>query len=241
LRTFICQTGFDDGPERGQTTRVEWLQPEQQREEFVDAERIWLAIDGAASAQSLYEIAGNRFEGLRAATTIDAPALDALLADGFIEIPNQLSNAIDSYRRLVTQSGPYRAELEQIYRRIRTGRVQLRRADKERDQRGGLFKSKPEQWNSETRRDTLIEELNVLQEKKTRIEGELEKSGTLLRTLLDQVNQEPRLRSARWFGERPVVLTYDGQFLRDFLADMNPANFHGRSLAEILEIGGSLA
>jgi hypothetical protein len=219
---------------------MEWLEPEQQTSSFVDAARVWRTLDAAAAAPNLYQVASNRFEGLPE-FTLDAPAFDLLLAEGFVVVPITLGNAIDSYRRLMTQSGPYRDELEQVYRRLRTARVQLRRAEKESEQRGGLFKSKTEHWNKQSRRDELEAELVQLHEKKTRLEGELEKSGALLRNLLEQIYREPQLREAGWLGDRPVVVTYNGRFLREYMAEMNAANFHGRPLAEILEIGPSLA
>lgn len=219
---------------------MEWLEPQPPTDEFIDAARIWRTLDAAASAPNLYDIASNRFEGLTA-VEIDNAAFNYLVAEGFLAVPLQLDSAIDSYLRLMAEAGPHRAELEQVYRRLRTARVQLRHAEKVSEQRGGLFKSKTEQWNKQARRDDLSAELKQLTEKKTRIESELEKSGSLLRSLLDQIYREPALREANWMGRRPVVITYNGRFLRDYLTDMNPANFHGRPLAEILEIGPSLA
>ena len=59
--------------------------------------------------------------------------------------------------------------------------------------------------------------------------------------LLDRIYRDPRLREARWYGARPLLVTHHGHFLLDYLADLNPQHFRGRTLAEIIEVGPSLA
>ncbi|MCA9545304.1 MAG: hypothetical protein KC613_12960 [Myxococcales bacterium] len=207
--------------------------------EFVDAARLWTCLDAATGAPGLYGIASARFVGAPA-THVDEAALKVLVDHGFLQVPRELANAIEKFRRLVQDTTPQQERLEGVYRRMRTAAIQLRRVDKSLDG-SNLLKKKTELWEERQRQDDLGKELETLKLERARIESYLEKSGTLLRHLLDTIYQDHDLRDAHWVGERPVVVTYDGQFLHDYLREMNPANFVGRSLAEILEIGPSLA
>lgn len=265
---------------------VDWLDADEVEGEFVDAERIWRALDAVARAPRLAAVAAARFlTGLApsqlitfedsaegsvevsgrgspitasqpafATPGIDLPAEDTdpaddaalafLVREGFVEIPVELRNDIERFRRHEEQAGPRRLELEQVYRRARLLHVQTRRNDRELATGGGLFKSraKEERWEQASKRDRLKLELDELALTRRRLEGEIEKAGNLLRSLLDRVNRDEGLREdGRWIWERPVNLTYDGRFLLAYLDEMNTENFRGRPLAEILEIGPSLA
>jgi hypothetical protein len=73
------------------------------------------------------------------------------------------------------------------------------------------------------------------------MESDLEKAGTLYKELIDRIYADQTLRDAYWYQEMPVLVTKYGRFLLEFLAEMNPVHFRGRTLAEIIEIGASLA
>lgn len=220
---------------------MEFIEAEDETPQFVDAERIWLTLDGVRNAPNLYESAAEKFPDPAGEDAFDEPAFDFLEDEGFVEVPTGLRNNIDRFRHLEGESDRTRNELQAIYRQLRTTNVQLRKAD--RDLEGGVsfLKSKSVLWEQKARRDALAKEVDALTLKRRRLESDLEKAGTLLRTLMDTIYRDQRLRESFWYQERPVVLTHHGRFLIDYLADMNPANFRGRSLAEIIEIGASLA
>ncbi len=225
---------------------VEWLEPEEEKVAFVDAERLYRVLDAARNAPNLYQSATDKFpapaedDAVNAESALDLDAYDLLLADEFIDVPQDLRNAIDKFRHLESDGERTRESLVQVYRRLKLLAVQMRAADKGIE-RGGFLKAKVQKWDEQTKRDELQNQIDDLTLTRRRLESDLEKAGTLLRNLLDRVYRDQGLRDAHWIWERPVRLTHHGRFLLDYLADMNPANFRGRSLAEIIEIGPSLA
>ncbi len=230
-------------PPRTRTTLagVEWLEPEDETPTFVDAERLFGVLEAVRDGPNLYECAIDKFPVPETAPApFDEPAYDWLVAEAFIDVPLELRNAIDRFRHLEENSDRTRETLTDVYRRLRTLAVQLRAADKDLE-RGGFLKSKQQKWGEQTRRDELATQIDDLTLTRRRRESDLEKAGTLLRDLLDRIYRDQGLREAHWIWGRPVRITHHGRFLLDYLADMNPANFRGRSLAEIIEIGPSLA
>ena len=119
--------------------------------------------------------------------------------------------------------------------------MQLRKAD--RDLEGGLslLKSQNQKWEERTRRDALATEIEGLTLKRRRLESDLEKGGTLFKELLDRIYSEQRHRESLWYQGMPARVTKHGVFLLEFLGEMNPVHFCGRTLAEIIEVGHSLA
>ncbi|MCA9539563.1 MAG: hypothetical protein KC620_11785 [Myxococcales bacterium] len=219
---------------------VTWT-PETERVAFVDADRIHRTLEAAARAPNLYEVAVNRFseEEGAPAEVIDEGAFDYLIEEAFIELPHEVLNEIERSRMFEAEAERTRSQLEQLLRQIRTKQLMLRRVEGEVDR--GFLKSKTRKWDEEIRRDTLKAEIGDLQLKKRRMESELERTGTQLRGLLDRIYADQRLREARWYGHRPILVTHHGFFLLDYLSDLNPAHFRGRTLSEIIEIGPSLA
>lgn len=174
----------------------------------------------------------------------DEAAVAWLVTEGFVDVPVELRNDIERFRRHEEQAAPRRIELEQLYRQMRRLHQATRRNDRELASMGTLFKSKAkeERWEQASKRDRLKTELDDLILARRRLEGEIEKAGNLLRSLLDRINRDVSLRDdGRWIWDRPARLTYDGQFLLAYLDEMNADNFRGRPLAEILDIGASLA
>ncbi len=219
--------------------------PDEGKPKFVDAARIWSVLDGVRAAPNLYDAAADKFpdppDGQPTGHTLDQEAFALLAQDGFVELPVEVRNDIERFRQLDRDGDRTRDELTNLYRRLRTLAVQHRKAEKDVEQSGGFLRSKSAQWESKQRLGNLEHEIGEATLKRRRLESDLEKCGTLLRTLLDLVYRDQVLRDARWYAELPVILTPHGEFLHDFLAEMNPANFQGRTLAEILEIGASLA
>lgn len=218
-----------------------WIDPEEEAPQFVDAERLFRVLEGVSNAPNLYESAAEKFPPGAAEEPLDQRAFDLLLAEEFIAVPTELRNNIERFRHLEGEGDRTRDELTDVYRRLRTVSVQLRKAD--RDLEGGVsfLKSKSILWEQKARRDTLAREVDELTLKRRRLESDLEKAGTLLRTLMDTIYRDQDLRESAWYYEQPVLLTHHGKFLLDYLGEMNPANFRGRTLAEIIEIGPSLA
>ena len=211
---------------------------------MLDAERVYRALERVGTGRNLYEAATLRFvvptfdEG---ATAFDEPAFRYLLEQDFVEVPTELRNAIDKFRHLEADAERTRNELGSIYRRLKTLHVQLRKAD--RDLEGGLslLKSQNQKWEERTRRDALATEIEGLTLKRRRLESDLEKGGTLFKELLDRIYSEQRHREALWYQGMPARVTKHGIFLLEFLGEMNPVHFCGRTLAEIIEVGHSLA
>lgn len=221
---------------------MEWLDPEESEIQFVDAERVWRVLDAVTNAPNLYEMAAVKFVVPIEAPDlhIDEQAFKQLVADEFLEVPIQLRNEIEKLLVLEGDGERTRESLGALYRKLKTMAVQLRHAGREAD-KSGFLRSKTEKWEQQNRKDELERQFQDLTLKRRRMESDLEKAGTLMRNLLDQIYRDQRLREAAWYAGMPVILTHHGRFLLDYLNEMNPANFRGRSLAEILEIGPSLA
>lgn len=224
---------------------MSWLSGQQSDQGFVDAERIYRTLEAVADGGNLYEAATNKFPA-RSATEepafVDDDAFLYLVEQEFLDVPTEIRNQIDRFRHLEAEAEKTRTELQDVYRRLRTMQVRLKKADK--DQESGfanLLKTKTQRWEEKTRRDQLAREIDELTLKRRRLESDLEKGGTLFKDLLDRIYADRTLREGRWYNDMPVVITKYGRFLYDFLAEMNPEHFRGRTLAEIIEIGHSLA
>ena len=219
---------------------MDWMQAPDSETPFVDAARIFKVLDGASCAPNLYSTAANKFAPSGAPDTCDQEAFDYLLREGFVQVPIELRNNIDSFIHLDSSRDATRTNLKAVYRKSKTLTVQLKKVEKELDS-SGFLTSKKALWERRSRQDTLKQELEELTHQRRRMESDLEKAGTLLKDLLNRIYRDQPLREGAFFAGRPVLLTGHGRFLHDYLSEMNPAHFKGRSLAEILEIGPALA
>jgi hypothetical protein len=226
---------------------VSWFDGERD-DGFIDAERIYKTLEAAANGPNLYEACAAKFpdrptgEGAERPEPVDEPAFLYLVEHEFVDVPTELRNAIDRFRHLDREAERTRQELQEVYRKLRTMQVRLKKAD--RDQESGfsnLLKSKTQRWEEKTRRDALARDIDDMTLKRRRLESDLEKAGTLFKDLLDRIFADLVLRDGHWFHDMPVVVTKYGRFLLDYLSEMNPEHFRGRTLAEIIEIGHSLA
>lgn len=207
--------------------------------DFVDAERIHRTLDAVAHAPELYRVATDRFVEIAAERAADGPALAFLVQEEFLRVPTDVANEIDRFVHYEEEGERNRAILQQAHARLRAAQAELRRAEAELEK--GFFKTKSRRWSEETRRDALQRKVDDLELKRRRLEGDLDRAGGILQGLLDHIYRDPALRDARWYGGRPLVVTHHGHFLLDYLADLNPSHFRGRTLAEIIEVGPSLA
>lgn len=212
--------------------------PSSSVETFLDAERIFRTLEAVEKARALYVCAAEKFPVVagQEALALDRPAFSYLVSEEFLQVPYDLHTNIDRFLALEEQSQRIRANLKETYARIKALRGQA-----QKDGRGGLLAGRKARWEAKARTESIERELEELGMQRLRHEGELERSGKMLRELLDRVYRDPQLREARWYCERPVLITHFGHFLLDYLGDMNSANFRGRSLAEIIEIGPALA
>lgn len=203
---------------------------------FLDAERIFRTLEAIEKARALYVCAAEKFPVTagQEALALDRPAFSYLVSEEFLQVPYELHTNIDRFRSLEAQSQRIRLGLKETYRRIKAVRAQSRGG-------GGLLAGRKARWEAKAKSEAAERELEELGMQRLRQEGELERSGKMLREILDRIYRDPQLRAARWFCERPVLITHFGHFLLDYLGDMNSANFRGRSLAEIIEIGPALA
>jgi len=211
---------------------------------FIDASRIWSVLDGVRAAPNLYDIATEKFAQPDSALdhrALDQEAFALLVTDEFLAVPLDLRNDIERFRQLDRDGDRTRGELTTTYRQLRTLQVQHRRATRDHESSSGFLRSKSKKWEAAQRVGELDHEIEDLTLKRRRMESDLDKCGALLRSLLDRVYRDQVLRDGHWYCEIPVLVTHHGDFLYDYLADMNPAHFHGRTLVEILEIGPSLA
>jgi len=223
---------------------VSWYEDEAAPEGMLDAERIYRALERVAAGSNLYESATQKFPN-KPEDTPDDPYDDEaflyLVENEFIDVPTDLRNAIDKFRHLYNDGERTRNDLSSLYRRLKTLAVQLKRADRDISSGLGILKSKNQQWEERVRRDALATELQESTLKRRRMESDLEKAGTLYKELIDRIYADQVLRDAYWYQEMPVLVTKYGRFLLEFLGELNPAHFRGRTLAEIIEIGASLA
>ncbi len=206
---------------------------------FVDAERIHRTLDAVAHAPELYRVATERFVETAADRDADGPALAYLVQEDFLRVPTEVANEIDRFMHFEAEGERNRSALQQAHGKLRAAQLELRRAEAELER--GFFKTKARRWSQETRRDALRRRVDDLDLKRRRLESDLDRAGGLMQSLLDRIYRDPTLREARWYGSRPLVVTHHGRFLLDYLADLNPRHFRGRTLAEIIEVGPALA
>jgi len=207
--------------------------------DFVDAERIHRTLDAVVHAPELYRVATDRFPEQPSDTDADGPSLAFLVQEDFLRVPNEVANEIDRFLHFEEEGERNRSALHQAHSRLRAAQLELRRAEAELEK--GFFKTKARRWSEETRRDGLMRKVQDLDLKRRRLESDLDRAGGLMQVLLDRIYRDPTLRDARWYGARPLVVTHHGHFLLDYLADLNAQHFRGRTLAEIIEVGPSLA
>lgn len=219
---------------------MQWYEPEEEHV-FVDAHRLYLTLEGATAAPRLPAVAQANFPTSHNGEPVDEEAYAWLSREGFLAADAPLQSRIERYRNLIGDGGEKRTELQQNLRKAQLLREKLKQLDRELASGGRLFKSKQTQWKAQGYRDGVANEIEALTARATRAENEVEKAGALLRGVLDEIHRAPELQTAHWYGQRITLVTFNGAFLLNYLKDMNPAHFSGRSLAEILEIGHSLA
>ncbi len=212
---------------------------------FLDTMRIWNMLDSVRNAPNLYEVATAKFrvtEGAIKRTThlFDAVAWGFLVEEDFIEVITTIGNDVEKFLQLDRDADRTREDLATAYRRLKTLDMQRRNAAQEAG-RSTFLSSKKDKWDREQKLQNVKDELDRITFKRRRLESDLEKAGGLLKSLMDRIYRDQGIRDAHWYGDQPVRLTHHGEFLLEFLEDMNPAHFQGRALAEILEIGGALA
>jgi len=208
--------------------------------DFVDAQRIHRTLDAVIAAPELYRVATERFSDLADdGPDVDGRALAYLVDEDFLHIPTELAHEIDRFQHFEEEAERNRAVLQQHYARLRAANLELRRAEAELEK--GFFKTKARKWSEESRCDSLRKKVEELEFKRRRLEGDTDRAAGLMQHLLDKIYRDPTLRGARWFGGRPLIVTHHGHFLLDYLSDLNHSHFRGRTLAEIIEVGPSLA
>lgn len=209
--------------------------------DFLDAERIFRTLQAVEVARDLYVSAAEKFPVApgEEALSLDRAAFSYLASEGFVEVPYELQGNIERYRDMDEAAARIREQLKEVYLKVKLTRGRIEKAGDELG--SGIFSTTKKKWEVRSRQEQLDKELEDHQLLRQRLEGELERAGAVLRELLDRIHRDPALRHARWFHERPVIITHFGDFLLDYLGDMNQANFRGRSLAEIIEIGPALA
>lgn len=217
---------------------MELEQPEPASGGFLDAERIFRTLEAIEKARGLAACAAEKFpvipgqEGLR----LDRPAFSYLVSEEFLLVPYDLHSNIDRFRSLEEQSHRIRLALKKTWHQMKAVRAQA-----QRDGKSGLLAGRKARWTAKAKHEQAEQILEQLSMQRRRQEGELERAGHVLREILERIYRDPQLRAARWYCERPVLITHFGHFLLDYLGDMNQAHFRGRSLAEIIEIGPALA
>ncbi|MGK0361427.1 MAG: hypothetical protein ACI9U2_003745 [Bradymonadia bacterium] len=206
---------------------------------FLDAERIFRTLEAVERSRALYVCAAEKFPVVagQEAMSLDRPAFSYLVSEDFLQVPHELHTNIDRFRQIDGQTQRIRDALKETYRRMKT----VRRQAQLDERKGGLLSGQVARWTSKAKVDASKTLLDDLALKRRGQEGELERAGTMLREILDRVYRDEQLRAARWFCERPVLMTPFGAFLLDYLGDMNASYFRGRTLAEIIEVGPALA
>lgn len=206
---------------------------------FLDAERIFRTLESVERARALYVCAAEKFPVVagQEAMSLDRPAFSYLVSEEFLKVPYELHTNIDRFRQLDGQTQRIRDALKETYRRMKAVRGQAQMDER----KGGLLAGQRARWTAKAKADSAKQMLDDLALQRRRQESELERGGTMLREILDRIYRDKQLRAARWFCERPVLMTHYGTFLLDYLGDMNSAHFRGRTLAEIIEVGPALA
>lgn len=209
---------------------------------FLDAERIFTVLERVPNAPNLYESATDKFPGApEDLPRLDEKAFEYLVNNEFLDVPHELRNKVDRFRHLDHAGERTRAELNEVYRDLKIATLHLRKLNKASEGMGAMLTSKSRRWELDNQRTEQQHKVDELMLRRRRAESDLEKCGTLLKELLDEIYGDLRLRESHWFYDMPTVVTGHGRFLLEYLQDMNPAHFRGRTLAEIIEIGHSLA
>lgn len=220
---------------------MEWFELEDDASVFVDAHRLYQTLKGALEAPGLPNVAQAGFPPSQDGEPLDEQAFNWLCQDEFLSERPTLQGRIDRIRAIRGVRGDLRGEMQKDLRRAQDLREKVKTIDRELASGGRLFKSKEKLWEVRSQRDAMVRTIEQLTVSASRTESEIDKIASLLRSVLDEIHRDPTLQSARWFGQRVTIVTFNGEFLLEYLEEMNPTHFKGRSLAEILEIGHSLA
>ena len=205
---------------------------------FVDAARVYRTLRAAFDAPGLTAAARERFPA-ETPGIFDGPAFDVLYDDDFIRVPPNLADEIATLRAQLDEAERTQDDLQGVHSRLKTLELQLGNA--KRDAERGLLKKKMKRLEQESRVERLEQQIGQLRLRRKQLEDVTARVDLTRRGLLEQIEGDPHLRGARWYGERPVVVTHHGNFLVEYLDELNPTHFHGRTLAEIIEIGPALA
>jgi hypothetical protein len=205
---------------------------------FVDAARVYRTLRGAFDAPGLTTAARERFP-TDASQAFDGAAFDLLYDDDFVRVPPNLADEIAALRDQFHEAERAQDDLQGVQSRLKTLELQLRNA--KHDSERGLLKNKIKRLEQASRVERLEQQVAQLRLRRHQLEGVTQRVDLTRRTLLEQIEGDPHLRGARWYGDRPVVVTHHGDFLAEYLDELNPTHFRGRTLAEIIEIGPALA
>jgi len=193
-------------------------------------------LEAVGEAPNLYESASRRFPSLKQPFPVDVVSFEWLLREEFIQIPRKLCNDIERFRLLDEKAEKAREEIKALHHQTRGLLIQKRRLEKK-----GVLSFKGKSWAQESRKEEIDGEIEALILKRKRAGSNIDKAGAIYQKLLERIYQDQALRAGYWFAKQPLLLKHSGRFLLNYLKEMNSAHFQGRTLAEILEIGHSLA
>ncbi len=204
---------------------------------FVDAARIYRTLRGAFDAPGLATAVRAQFpkDGPNA---FDGPAFKLLYDDDFIRVPLNLADEIRGLIGLLTKAEEARREFKGVQSRLKTLELQHRNA--KRDAERGLLKNKMRRLEQDSRVERIATQIAQMRQRSHVLNDVERQTDIQRRGILEQIEGDPHLCDARWYGERPVVVTHHGDFLAGYLNELNPTHLQGRTLAEIIKFGPTM-
>lgn len=205
---------------------------------FVDAARIHRTLRGAFDAPGLATAVRAQFpkDGPNA---FDSPAFDLLYDDDFIRVPLNLADELRAMIALLGKATEAQSELRSLQSRLKTLEMQHRNAKREAER--GLLKNKMKRLEQTSRVERIASQIAQMRQSSLGLVDVGRRADLQRRRILEQIEGDPHLCNARWYGERPVVVTHHGDFLAGYLDEIDPAHLHGRTLAEIIKFGPTMA
>ena len=199
-----------------------------------DAADLFGALKTLLHAPTLLTAARNAFDAQR--TQLSQPALNELIRLRIVQARHDLETVFVHTFTKRESATAAQQEIMDIERQLKTIEVRIKRAESEA-QRPRILKSKTDRWEDDNRLGKLKKEREALISRRHRRREDCEEAKRQWAELIALIDGSSSNQNARWTDPHIIGVSDTSYFLFDELNEMNPDNFHGRSIGDVLQIG----
>ncbi|MEE2786483.1 MAG: hypothetical protein VX589_04025 [Myxococcota bacterium] len=199
-----------------------------------DAAALFGTLKTLLETPTLLSAAKDSFDTTRA--VLEESSLDELIRLEVVHARHDLETACEQYFQKRATAQAAEQDLADVERQLKTIDVRLKRAESDA-QRSRILKSKTERWEDDNRRGKFKKEREALVARRHKLRGDCADAKRDWTDLIATIDASVANQQARWTDPFIIGLTDTSYFLFEELNEMNPDNFFGRRISEVLRIG----